>query len=59
MIAKLPQPDDAIAMINVGALKIEVSLRSDIFITDMVDRKKYKLVYDSISGFRVALMEQE
>lgn len=58
MIAKLPNRGDIVKMFNCGILKIEVTIEDELFITDMLSRKKYRLVYDG-SNFQIILIEQE
>lgn len=42
---KLPEEGDIISMFSVGPLRFEASLKGNIFVTDMLNRRKYQLIY--------------
>lgn len=60
MIAKLPLVSDVTKMFNCGIMKIEATLEDELFITDMLSRKKYRLDFRNVTGeLNLILIEQE
>ena len=59
MVDNLPQGDTVVNMFTSGALKFEAKLNGEIYITDMLDRKKYQLNMNVRRELILILVEQE
>lgn len=56
---RLPEGNDIISKITSLPLSVEVSLNGEIFIIDMLNRRKYKLYLLDHNQLQIQLIEQE
>lgn len=56
---RLPNEDDVISRITTLPLMFEITLKGEVFITDMLSRKKYQLLVVPYGDITLMVIEQE